>query len=177
MYCKNCGSENDGAARFCRDCGRAMTGPPPTAGSVAPVHGGDTPDAVEASTKAKTWMWVAFATGLVVVLFFVGLIVLLFEAAYEIVDPSPETDREALAVLFHATDGPNWLKNENWLTDAPLSEWTGVTTDEDGRVTELDLGANELSGRIPPELGNLDRLRKLDHVIERTATTGVTVGR
>ena len=80
MYCKTCGSENDDGARFCRDCGRAMTGSPPTAGSVAPVHSGDTPDAIEASPKARTWMWVAGGAGLVVVLFFVGLTVLLFAA-------------------------------------------------------------------------------------------------
>ena len=170
MYCKNCGSENDDVARFCRDCGRAITGSPPSAERVASAHGGDTPDAVEASTNAKTWMWVAGGAGLVVVLLFVGLIVLVFEAASETAGSSPETDREALAALFHATDGPSWLGNDNWLTDVPLSEWTGVTTDEDGRVTELDLAANELSGPIPPELGNLDRLRKLDLTAERTVT-------
>ena len=81
---------------------------------------------------------------------------------------SPETDREALEILYHATDGPNWLRNLNWLTDAPLGEWSGVTTDDDGRVTGLALAANELDGGIPPELGNLDRLRVLDLTGSRT---------
>ena len=116
-------------------------------------------------------MWVAGGAGLVVVLVIVGLIFPVLESASEIAGSSPETDREALAALFHATDGPSWLENDNWLTDVPLSEWTGVTTDEGGRVTELDLAANELSGPIPPELGNLDRLRKLDLTAERTVTT------
>ena len=36
-------------------------------------------------------------------------------------------NREAVLVaLYNATDGPNWTDNENWLTDAPLSEWAGV---------------------------------------------------
>ena len=52
---------------------------------------------------------------------------------------SAETDREALVALYNATDGENWDISDNWLSDAPLGEWDGVTTDDDGRVTELDL--------------------------------------
>ena len=39
-------------------------------------------------------------------------------------------DRAALVALYNATDGPNWVINENWLTDAPLGEWYGVDTDD-----------------------------------------------
>ncbi len=74
---------------------------------------------------------------------------------------SPETDRAALVALYNATDGPNWRWNFNWLSDEPLSEWPGVTTDDDGRVTELDLGENQLTGMVPPELGDLSRLEWL----------------
>ena len=35
-------------------------------------------------------------------------------------------DRAALVALYNATDGPNWVDNTNWLTDAPLGEWYGV---------------------------------------------------
>ena len=52
-------------------------------------------------------------------------------------------------------DGPNWLRDDKWLSDAPVGEWHGVTTDSDGRVTVLDLRQNNLSGEIPPELGSL----------------------
>ena len=75
--------------------------------------------------------------------------------------PSPETDREALVALFNATGGPNWTRNDNWLSDVPISEWEQVTTDDNGRVTELELGGNLLSGGIPPELGNLENLTVL----------------
>ena len=43
---------------------------------------------------------------------------------------SAETDREALVALYNATDGANWPRNENWLSDVPLGEWQGVTTDD-----------------------------------------------
>ena len=71
-----------------------------------------------------------------------------------------ETDREALVALYNATDGENWDGSANWLSDAPLGEWEGVTND-DGRVTELYLVANDLSGEIPAELGSLSNLESL----------------
>ena len=70
-------------------------------------------------------------------------------------------DRAALAALYNATDGPNWRHNENWLTDAPLGDWSGVDTNAFGRVTQLFLEVNALAGPIPPELGKLARLAKL----------------
>ena len=73
---------------------------------------------------------------------------------------SVEGDRAALIALFNATDGPNWFRLKGWGTDAPLDEWHGVTT-LDGRVIELDVYRNGLTGPIPPELGNLTLLRVL----------------
>ena len=70
---------------------------------------------------------------------------------------SVETDRAVLEALYQATGGPNWTDRTNWLTDAPLSEWFGVRT-ENGRVIVLDLYGNGLSGPIPTELGNLANL-------------------
>ena len=73
----------------------------------------------------------------------------------ELAQTSPETDREALVALYNATGGSNWERNENWLSDVPVTEWFGVATDDNGRVASLYLGENQLSGEIPPELGNL----------------------
>ena len=58
-------------------------------------------------------------------------------------------------------DGANWLNNRNWLSNGPMGEWHGVTTDSDGRVTHLDLRHNQLTGEIPEELGNLSNLTGL----------------
>ena len=70
-------------------------------------------------------------------------------------------DQAALVALYEATNGPNWTSNGNWLTDAPLREWNGVNVGHDGRVTQLLLSYNNLSGPIPPELGNLASLVQL----------------
>ena len=70
-------------------------------------------------------------------------------------------DRAALMALYNGTNGPNWAGNANWGSSAPLSQWHGVTTDNMGRVTEIDLYGNRLSGPIPVELGNLSNLRDL----------------
>lgn len=70
-------------------------------------------------------------------------------------------DRAVLAALYEATDGPNWVNSENWLTDMPLGEWHGVRPDNTGRVFTLTLTNNNLSGPIAPELGNLANLTLL----------------
>ena len=83
------------------------------------------------------------------------------------------TDRDILVALYEATDGPNWVNSENWLTDAPLDEWHGVYTDAAGRVTSLYLDGrwddetrryvgHGLSGPIPAQLGGLTSLTELD---------------
>ena len=74
---------------------------------------------------------------------------------------SAETDRETLVALYNATNGENWDDNANWLSDAPIGEWRLVTTDDDGRVTKLDLFSNQLSGEIPRELARLSNLEVL----------------
>ncbi len=76
-------------------------------------------------------------------------------------DCAPLTDRDILVALYEATDGPAWIESENWLTDAPLEEWQGVSVDVEGRVSVLWLGDNNLQGLIPPELGNLSNLRRV----------------
>ncbi len=74
---------------------------------------------------------------------------------------SVATDRAALIAFYNEMDGPNWLNRTNWLTSAPLQQWHGVRTDENGRVTELLLSMNRLSGELPVGLINLPMLEEL----------------
>ena len=71
------------------------------------------------------------------------------------------SDRAALVALYNATDGANWTDNTNWLTDAPLYQWYGVSADPNGRVIHLYLDSNQLTGEIPAELDNLTSLGAL----------------
>ncbi len=75
---------------------------------------------------------------------------------------APLSEREVLEAVYDATRGAQWWRRDGWLTDAPLEDWHGVKTDDDGRVVELALYGNNLRGRAPAELGQLDRLRLLD---------------
>ena len=73
-----------------------------------------------------------------------------------------KSERAVLDALYHATNGPNWTNNENWLTDAPLGRWHGVATNDDGRVTRISLPENLLVGTLPALLGNLSHLETLN---------------
>ena len=56
-------------------------------------------------------------------------------------------DREALLALYWSTRGPRWKRNQGWADNADdLSSWHGVTLDEHGRVSRLDLNRNQLDG-------------------------------
>ncbi len=77
------------------------------------------------------------------------------------INVSDDLDRDALVALYEQTDGPNWGQRRNWLTDAPLGKWHGVEVDDSGRVVELDLVNNRLSGPVPWELSGLEHLEAL----------------
>ena len=73
-----------------------------------------------------------------------------------------EADRAALVAFYNATGGGNWTKAIKWLSEDPIGEWFGVSTDSSGRVTQLQLDDNNLRGMIPEELGSLSMLTRLD---------------
>ena len=58
---------------------------------------------------------------------------------------SVATDRTALEALYDATGGADWTDGTNWKTAVALDDWFGVTTDDAGRVTALELGSRTCS--------------------------------
>ena len=78
-------------------------------------------------------------------------------------------DSLALVAFYHATGGSGWTNDRDWLK-GPLGSWYGVTLNEAGRVTELSLERNNLTGFLPGELEALSALEELD--LERNKISG-----
>ena len=70
-------------------------------------------------------------------------------------------EREALIALYNSTDGHNWTYNTGWLGESGTEcSWYGVTC-QDSNITRIILNSNQLSGSIPPEIGDLTNLTHL----------------
>ena len=78
-----------------------------------------------------------------------------------VVQHSTPDDRTTLMNLYNKTNGPDWTRNTGWGTYKTLGEWSGVTTNHDGRVTRLDLRDRNLNGSIPTQIGHLTELEYL----------------
>ena len=73
------------------------------------------------------------------------------------------TERQALVDLYNHCDGANWNNRGNWCTDGTdLNDWFGVTTNEAGQVTQIQLASNNLKGPIPNSIGRFAALEVLD---------------
>ena len=61
-------------------------------------------------------------------------------------------------MIYNATNGDRWTRNNNWLTSANYCTWNlkifegciiGVSCNADGEVTGLDSEANKVEGTLP----------------------------
>jgi len=88
---------------------------------------------------------------------------------------SKKIQRYALAVFYYSTNGHQWSNNLWWLSQEDECMWfnkqvaTGYPTCEISTsfertktFTSLDLSFNNVQGTIPPEIGLLSGLRRLD---------------
>jgi hypothetical protein len=76
------------------------------------------------------------------------------------VNQIPFAECTALVALYNSTDGPNWVDNSGWLVTSSPCTWSGIEC-TGGHISYISLGYNQLTGILPPELGNLSRLRVL----------------
>ncbi len=74
---------------------------------------------------------------------------------------SAQTPREALKQLYKATNGKHWHRHEGWLSRKPLSEWEGITCNDNGEVVKIELSKNNLQGKLPDIFGAFPALEKL----------------
>ena len=87
---------------------------------------------------------------------------------------TPNSDYLALKALYLATDGDNWNTVSDWMTASqflanptlPVGEniglWTGVVLSPQGYVQQLNLQSKQLTGQIPPEIGDFCGLEVLN---------------
>lgn len=75
---------------------------------------------------------------------------------YKAVNP----ERKALVAFYNATGGDKWKNNTNWCSDKDISEWYGVKVNGEGKVVEINLKDNKLSGSIQSTI-SLEYLSRL----------------
>ena len=72
--------------------------------------------------------------------------------------------RYALATLYFALGGKQWVENGKWLIDDDECLWYNDSENpcEFGAIVELQLSFNGLRGSLPDEISLLENLRSLD---------------
>ncbi len=71
----------------------------------------------------------------------------------------PTIERDALVALYNNNNGASWFRKTNWIT-GPVESWQGIKV-TGGRVTNIDLSANNLTGIIPNQVGDLTQLKTI----------------
>ncbi len=79
----------------------------------------------------------------------------------------PASERNALIALYNSTNGDLWDNNYGWKKEdgsfsdeGTEADWYGVYI-EDNHVVYIDLAYNELTGVLPPEIGDFPQLQHL----------------
>ena len=79
------------------------------------------------------------------------------------INPQYKILHENLIALYQATGGDSWVNKENWNLDKvpsvpELTTWYGVALMEGGIFAGLALQGNNLTGYLPPEIGNFSSM-------------------
>ena len=73
--------------------------------------------------------------------------------------------RVLLEMIYQQTNGDNWTNRENWLTERPINEWSGVHIDEESGKIALNLRNNNLTGSINLDMTD-ESLKPLANVLK-----------
>ncbi len=80
------------------------------------------------------------------------------------------TEFDILSQLYLSLNGSEWTNSSGWLEQCDPCQWYGIKCGNDGKVSEIVLPSNNLSGNIPAIIGDLTGLKKLD--LSGNAITG-----
>jgi len=85
-------------------------------------------------------------------------------------NPTRTKERDVLADFYEQLGGGSWRTIDNWgIGDPCWDAWYGITCNEHGYVVAIELVDNRLFGSLPPSIGSLESLYKLD--VSTTAPT------
>eukprot|EP00980_Cylindrotheca_fusiformis_P006008 scaffold1284_cov108-Cylindrotheca_fusiformis.AAC.22 len=76
-------------------------------------------------------------------------------------DATELLERFSLATVYYSTGGKNWVRDNQWLSGSSHCDWENFNCDKRGRVTTMNHEFNNVYGTLPPEIGNLKRLKNL----------------
>lgn len=71
------------------------------------------------------------------------------------------TARDILELLYDSCGGVDWHAKDAWKTDISVCSWYGIDCDENGAVTSIQLGSNQLTGTFPTAIYQLPNLMHL----------------
>lgn len=92
----------------------------------------------------------------------IGLVTCLIGIFSTLSGQVPESDSLALVALYNSANGDSWTDHTNWLEPGQtVSSWYGIVV-QNNKVVNILLGNNNLTGTIPPEIGDLINLTTLE---------------
>eukprot|EP00529_Nitzschia_sp_RCC80_P008198 CAMPEP_0113507458 /NCGR_PEP_ID=MMETSP0014_2-20120614/36475_1 /TAXON_ID=2857 /ORGANISM="Nitzschia sp." /LENGTH=1167 /DNA_ID=CAMNT_0000403067 /DNA_START=213 /DNA_END=3716 /DNA_ORIENTATION=+ /assembly_acc=CAM_ASM_000159 len=70
-------------------------------------------------------------------------------------------ERAILELMYNQMGGSGWRNSDNWLSNTGVCAWYGIDCDENGSVSSIQLGSNQLVGTFPTEVYHLPQLQHL----------------
>ena len=58
-------------------------------------------------------------------------------------------EKQSLEAIYTETNGQNWTNSARWMNEIDHCQWYGISCDDDGLVTSVNLRDNNLAGQFP----------------------------